>query len=123
MIIDDDAIVKALKRIAMTPDGALLYAYLQKQAIGLPAGDDPSDSALRRELGRRTLAHQMMGLMAEGIDESGGRTDDSTGADKRSERPLVFLTRRPANVGRPVSARDHIARTDPELAGSRSGGD
>jgi hypothetical protein len=107
--IDDEALAKALDRIAMTPDGALLYAFLQKEAIGLPAGPDPSDGALRVNYGHRSLAHKMMGLMARGIDESGGRTDDSPGTGKRSERPVVFLTRKPASVGPRVSARDYIA--------------
>lgn len=109
--ITHEDLAAALDRIAMTPDGGLLYAYLQKMAIALPEGDDPTDSALRADFGRRSLAHRMMGLMARGIDESGGRTDDSTGLGKRSDRPVVFLTSKPANVGARESPRAFIART------------
>ncbi len=116
MSITDDDISKAWDAVAHTLDGALIYAHLQKIAIGRLSGD-PSDSALRADHGRRSLAHELMGLMAKGIDESGGRTD-STGTEQRaSARPLVFAVRQPAAVSRRESPRAFAIRTSAESGG------
>lgn len=113
-MITDEAIAEAWDRIARTPDGAIVYAHLQAEAIGILKVPDPSDGALRAAHGRRSLAHQLMGLMAKGIDESGGRTDDTGG--KRSERPVVFLAREPVRTSdRREPKRAYLLRTDPEL--------
>lgn len=82
---------EALGRIALTPDGWLLYCGLHKVAMGLPPGTDPSDGALRANLGRRSLAHEIMTVMKEGIDERGKRT----GIDKLSEQPVAFAEPKP----------------------------
>lgn len=117
LVVDDKAIIDALDRIAMTPDGALLYAYLQKEAIGILTDGNPSDSALRLQDGRRRFAHRLMGYMAKGIDESGGRNSDAVGG-RPSERPVVFLTRQPVvankqrGAGRRVGPDDSVAGWD-----------
>lgn len=113
MITDED-IAEALDRIARTADGGLLYAYLQKVAIGVVDALDPPDGALRANHGERRFAHRMMGLMARGIDESGGRSD--SGSDRRpSERPVVFLTRQPTGAKR-TTARDYFRAQHSVLA-------
>lgn len=119
MSITDDDINKAWDAVAHTLDGALIYAHLQKIAIGRLSGD-PSDSALRADHGRRSLAHELMGLMAKGIDESGGRTD-SPGSERASARPLVFSVREPVAVSRRESPREYARRTSTE-PGAKSGG-
>lgn len=117
MIADED-LAKAIDRLAHTPDGHLLYRYLQKILMGVLAGA-PGESALTRNEGRRSLAAELMGLMAKGIDESGS-TD--TPADTRaSERPVVFVTRGAVAVNRRATYREHAARTDPELTALRHG--
>jgi hypothetical protein len=88
--------VEALKRIALTEDGWLLYCGLHKVAISLPDGADPSDGALRRNLGRRSVAREIMDVMAEGIDERGRRT--GPGTDKLSEQPVAFAKPKPVAV-------------------------
>jgi hypothetical protein len=123
--IDDGDIANALDRIAMTPDGALLYAFLQKVAIARLPGD-PSDGALRAEHGRRSLAHDLMSKMARGIDESAGRTADSDRHGRPSERPVVFLASKPVianrkrGAGRRVGPDDTVAGWDSPAAARTS---
>lgn len=62
----------AIRRIASTRDGALLHRYLRRVLEGV--FDLDTDSALRVHTGRRTLARDLMRLMAEGIDD---RTDST----------------------------------------------
>lgn len=116
MITDDDLNL-ALDRIARTPDGELLYRYFQKVLMGVLTDVDPGRSALRTNHGRRSLAAELMGRMAKGIDESAGRSsDDTSDTGKRTERPVVFVARQPARIAGSESAREFIRRTDPELA-------
>jgi hypothetical protein len=63
----------ALMRIASTSDGVLFHRYLQKILCAVTV-DNMADGALRRNEGRRTLAAELMSLMADGIRAS-GRTD------------------------------------------------
>lgn len=65
---------EAIKHIAGTPDGALLHRYLRR--ILETVIDLDSEGALRSHNGRRSLARDLMRLMAEGID---GRRTDSSG--------------------------------------------
>lgn len=123
MIVNDDDLKKALDRIARTADGELLYRYLQRELIAIPAVADPSDGALRENLGHRRFAAKLMGLMAEGIDSVGQADDTSGDGQRRTERPVVFVAAKPARIGGSgESAREWIARTDPELAAQRKPG-
>lgn len=103
MITHED-LAKAWDRIARGPDGELVYAFLQKVAIGL-ISEGCTDGALRHNLGRRSLAHEIMGLMSKGIEESAGR-HRSAGGNSVDGRPLVFAVRQPAATGKPRSFRE-----------------
>lgn len=63
----------ALRRIAATSDGALFHRYLRR--VLETVIDLESDSALRQQNGRRSLARDLMRLMAEGLNDH--RTDSS----------------------------------------------
>jgi hypothetical protein len=119
MITDDD-LAAAWDRVARTADGALIYRYLQKIQMGILADLDPSDSALRAEHGKRSLATRLMGLMAKGLDESGGRTDlPGDDSERASDRPVVFRTIHKPAGQRHESNREWLIRNDPELASLR----
>jgi len=68
----------ALDRVARSSDGVLLYRYLQKTLCAVTTDSMP-EGALRRNEGRRSLAAELMGLMAEGIRSSG-----------RADSPITF---------------------------------
>ena len=120
-MIDDNQINEALDRIARTPDGELLYRFMQKTLMGTLAEHDPADGALRTEHGERRFAQRLMAKMAKGIDDSGGRTDSSS----PSERTVVFRARESKRVAGHVNVRDYLRDTDPEFkriaAGDGSG--
>lgn len=63
--------IEALDRIARTHDGRLLHRYLRR--ILESVYDFQECSALRSGNGRRTLARDLMGHMAQGIEGSSGR--------------------------------------------------
>lgn len=69
MSIETKDIHEAIDRLARTPDGQMLYRYLQKTLCAVMTGDH-HDGALRQFEGRRIFAAELMGLMAKGIDES-----------------------------------------------------
>lgn len=117
-MIDLKDIDKVLDRIARTPDGEALYRFLQKEAQSLPA--DGSVGALRSHDGRRSFALDLMGHMAKGIDARAGSAAHSASDGKLTERAVVFERPGPVAVGRRESAREWIARTDPELDAARS---
>lgn len=115
MITDDD-VAKAWDRLARTADGGLVYLHLQKILMEVPVDPQHGGGALRANFGRRSLAHELMALMAKGIEDSGGRTD-TDGADGRpNQRPVVFVSKQPADVGKRVTARQWLRDNDPEFA-------
>lgn len=114
-MITDEETAAALDRIARTSDGELLYRHLQKHLMGTIADHAPDDSALRTEHGMRRFAASLMAKMARGIDESGGSSTSSGTDGKRSERTVVFAPSKPGVSGRHVSARDYLAKHDPEF--------
>jgi hypothetical protein len=59
--------IEALKAIARTRDGLLLHRYLRRVLEGVI--DIQEASALYASNGRRSLARDLMRLMAEGIDD------------------------------------------------------
>lgn len=107
----DAELKEAIDRIARTPDGEKLYLYLQKTLCGF-VGSETSNRALRHLEGRRSLAAQLMGLMAEGIDARSG-TDSSA-------RVVTFRAERPVNAGR-RTIRERLAAGDAELSGYYTG--
>jgi hypothetical protein len=86
----------SLDRIAMTPDGQNLYVFLQRRLMKLP---DPSQSgALRMNLGERSFASELIGLMAKGIAESVNRTGSSASSSSGAEQPVVLPVAEPRAV-------------------------
>jgi hypothetical protein len=76
--LTDQDMRDALDRVARSSDGVLLYRYLQKTLCAVTTDSMP-EGALRRNEGRRSLAAELMGLMAEGIRSSG-----------RADSPVTF---------------------------------
>jgi hypothetical protein len=72
--LTDQDMRDALDRVARSSDGVLLYRYLQKTLCAVTTDSMP-EGALRRNEGRRSLAAELMGLMAEGIRSAGSRAD------------------------------------------------
>lgn len=102
MITDED-MHKAIANIARTPEGLLLYRWLQKQLLAVPTVTDPQ--ALTAHNGERRFAAQLMGLMSEAVAEQA--IDGPDGIGGPSERPVVFAVRQPA--GKPHrSAREYF---------------
>jgi hypothetical protein len=85
----DDEIVAAIKRIGLSPDGELLYLWLQKHLHLVVRTTEPG--ALQQENGRRILAHDLMLLLSAGIDEAH--------AGSRSDRIIVFKQPSSATIG------------------------
>lgn len=106
MILDDEKMTAAIDRISRTLDGQALYLFLQKTLSGVPP--DPQGNALPVHHGRRTFAAELMALMAAGIRDTHGGRDPTDG-------PITFALREPVRLAGRESARDRIARTDPEL--------
>lgn len=69
MSIETSEIQDAIDRIARSPDGQLLYRYLQKTLCEVSA-PETGLGALREAEGRRRFAAQLMANMAEGIQDS-----------------------------------------------------
>jgi hypothetical protein len=102
---------EAIDRIARTPDGAALYVLLQRRVMTISVA--PTDSALRADEGERRFASQLIGLMAKGVFESGGRTGhpgSTSGPDGR-EQPLVVPSPKPVRVAGTGSNRRVNDRT------------
>lgn len=100
-------IAESIDRIARTPDGANLYILLQRAVMFVAPVE--KRGALRLAHGERMFAAKLIGLMAKGIYESGGRTSSSTsGGSSDSEQPVVVPVSAPRAVG--GSARRTAAR-------------
>jgi hypothetical protein len=117
MITDDD-LRSAWDRVARTADGQLLYLHLQRRLMAISTV--VSDGALLASEVERRFAATLMGLMAKGIEESGGSGDTSgsgSGSSSGAERPIVFAVAKPVAVarrtgGRLVGPDDHVAGWD-----------
>lgn len=111
-------VAEAIDRIARTPDGANLYVMLQRHLMFVPATTEVS--ALQALHGERLFAARLIGQMAKGIHESGGRTS-STGGTGSSEQPIVAPISGPRTVGgsalRASARRAAIAAID--IGGAR----
>jgi hypothetical protein len=97
---------EAIDRIARSADGHMLYVFLQRRLMSI----EPvvSDGALQQSQGERRFAATLIGLMAKGARESGGRTG-ITGSGigpGGSEQPVVVPSPRAVSyAGQPVSRR------------------
>lgn len=111
-MISDEDIAKAWDAIARTPAGALIYRHLQKVLMGTLETTD--GGALLRHDGRRTLARDLMAMMAKGIDDSGGRTESSEPGSRASERPVVFSLARGVSVARGPRGAGRRVSPEPE---------
>lgn len=122
-MISDDELLRAIERIALTPDGELLYRFLQRTAQSVLVDPGQDVGALWMNEGGRKFALDLMKRMAKGIDERGRRTDNPGTLD-RTEQPVAFAVAKPVDVSRArPSIRDRLAASDPELiAASRGGG-
>lgn len=96
----EQAIHEAIDRIARTPDGAMLYVHLQRRLMSISVAD--AEGALRLDQGERTFASKLIGLMAKGIFESGGRTGHSGSSigPGGGEQPIVVASPEPVRSGR-----------------------
>ena len=65
----------ALRRIAASRDGALFHRYLRR--VLETVIDLQDDGALRQQNGRRSLARDLMRLMAEGLNDHGSASTDN----------------------------------------------
>jgi hypothetical protein len=95
----------SIDRIAMSPDGANLYIFLQRKLMKVI--DPNSRGALRANLGERIFASELIGLMARGIAESVNRTS-SSGSSGGAEQPVVLPTGKPVSTGGPRGAGRRI---------------
>jgi hypothetical protein len=96
--ISEKILHEAIDRVARTHDGRMLYLFLQRRLMAVCTAE--ADSALRINEGERTFASKLIGLMAKGISEGGGRTssDGDTGG-AGSDQPIIFAVARPIAVG------------------------
>jgi hypothetical protein len=111
------AIAEAVDRIARTPDGAALYVLLQRRMMTVSASVE--GGALQSDHGERTFASKLIGLMAQGIFESGGRTGhtgSSSGPDG-TEQPVVVPRAGPVSTGRSSRAGGRAITTDTIVPG------
>lgn len=93
----------AIKAIARSDDGALLHRYLRR--ILETVIDMDSDGALRAHNGRRSLARDLMRLMAEGIDDRRAHHSDDS-ILSRSSGAVSVAPRRGA--GRRITADTRV---------------
>ena len=125
MIIEvtDEQVKDALQRIARTPDGEVLYRFLQKELMGV-LSSGASEGAFREHNGRRSFASTLMGLMADGIETSGRnanvifRRSGSVSNASGEQRPVY----RPAPGGRRIDARTFVPGFDGIPDDSSEGG-
>jgi hypothetical protein len=110
---------EAVDRIARSPDGATFYVFLQRRLMTVLATD--SEGALRIDQGERMFAAKLIGLMAKGILESGGRTGNTSGSTGDGEQPIVVPSAGPRRVGRTgnpggrrITADTRVPGYDPE---------
>jgi hypothetical protein len=93
--IQAEQLRNAIDRLARTEDGRTLYLFLQRRLMGVC--HLPDDGALRSDNGERKFAAALMGLMAKGIQESGGRASSSSDGSG-GDQPIVFAVAGPRAV-------------------------
>jgi hypothetical protein len=106
-MIENKEIAEAIDRIARTPDGQVLYLFLQK--VRLSITDDPSEGALRQHEGRRRFAAELMAYMAEGIQDSDRHAITFARAKPRSD---AGAKSRPRGAARRITDRTFVSGWD-----------
>ena len=101
-MIKDEDMANAIARISLTGDGLLLYRWLQREVQRLGLTTD--SGALWMLEGRRSLAHDLMARMQEGIDERASRNS----ADAPSSDAVAFSRPGPVAVTRTRGAGRRI---------------
>jgi hypothetical protein len=114
--IPDKLLLEAIDRIARTPDGGMLYVYLQRRLMAVLPTTEPC--ALSTHHGERLFASRLLDLMAKGIIESGGRTssgDTSGGTEQPIVRPIAqpVDARGARGAGRRITADTRVPGWDP----------
>lgn len=111
--ISDADVTNALRNIARTTDGRILYAYLQKELMGVAKTSETG--ALQVHHGSRTFAANLMARMSEGIQE---RSSDYASGGRFSL--IVFTLAKPVDAGaRRQSAREWLAANPDDPTGAR----
>jgi hypothetical protein len=96
MIPTEKDIQEGIRRIALTPDGMLLYRRLQVELMSvLPAGAE--SGALHEHTGRRRFAHDLKVLMDQELAKTGIERDRTV--DHDPDRPAVFRQSEPVDAG------------------------
>jgi len=91
----------AIERIGLTADGLLLHRYLRRVLEMIPA--DLSHGALEVDTGRRSLARNLMVILAAGIEANRERSDD----------PVIRNASKPVRViGHPGGRRVQLTPGD-----------
>jgi len=97
-VITEETMHEAIDRIGRTPDGELLYLYLQRRLMEVNRSGQVR--ALRVENGQRIFASELMGLLSKGLEESA--------RIRRSDAVIIEHARKHAVAG-PDSRRRGIA--------------
>jgi hypothetical protein len=117
--VAEKLLLEAIDRIARTPDGQLQYVWLQRQLMAVLPMTDPC--ALSTHHGERLFAARLIGHMAKGIIESGGRTG-ITGSDigpGGTEQPIARPIPQPVaasprtGAGRRITEHTRVPGWDP----------
>jgi hypothetical protein len=117
MSISDEELIAAIDRIGMTPDGEMLYLYLQKRLTRVLHTVEPG--ALQTENGVRILASELMGFLSAGINEAhAGVRSDRIAVFKLPERAAV---RRSHGAARRGIVDDYGAAERRDAAGGDPG--
>jgi hypothetical protein len=106
-MISETEMREAWDHIARTPDGKFAYLYLQRFLMGVSASSD----TLQTDHGQRIFAAQLIGLMAKGIQESGGSSDSVLTFAVAGPRPVA----NPRGAARRVTVDSYVpGYSDPD---------
>lgn len=110
-MIETQDIAEAIDRIARTPDGIILYRFLQKTLCAVPPSEQ-TDGALREFEGRRRFAAELMGHMSEGIQDSDRHTITFSSSGARTRDPAKRGAARRVTLDTPVAGWDAVGPRD-----------
>jgi hypothetical protein len=120
--ISEDDLKSAIDRIGMSPDGELLYLWLQRRLTRVLQTTEPG--ALQQENGQRILATELMGHLSAGINEAhGGSRSDRIVTFKLPERAAVRLGARGAIRRGTIPGEPEPGQFEPGSSGNPGPGD
>jgi hypothetical protein len=105
-MIDDEQIKNAIKRIALTPDGALLHLSLQRTLMAI-CPNPLVAGALPRWEGARKFAADLKELM----DSSLAEAPNERAGQSTVGRPIVIAAPRGVSVATGIGARRRVPDT------------